>query len=282
MVGPVALTVSERQLIRSALVELARACSTVVLYSLENPSAASAVASWISSPTNFESNFGPKLFKSACNSIALSTAAASDNLNTFVFSLRNERSAVSMAALTRATLEAYGRAYFLLQSQSAEGFFHRYVSLTHDELKYPVRHSGFTTAEGAVIDGAAYRAELTEFAKKLNSSKLLDVSLAELVATLLAQAADGETDPAIYSQLSGAAHAAASAVGMFVQRSMAGWGLTLPSDIAFEYAGYIYAAATVVGDRAVELFDPPVAVADRWRGARDRATLKMLELRSAL
>jgi len=277
--GP--LTPRDRELVRASLSELARVSQTSILAALGAPSESSVAALCINSSSNLESKYGPRLFKSACDSIALSVTAAADNIDSFVSSLKVERATVSMAALTRAAVEAYGRAYFLLRAQTDLEFFHRYLSLTHEELKFPEKHSGLTDAEGVEIDGPAYRAELVELATKLGIEKLLNIGLGSLVSDVLDQMVEGPVDLAIYSQLSGVAHGTTSAVGMFIETSPTGWKLIFPRDIALEYTGYLYVSAVTVTDRAIEMFEPPALIRDRWQAARDRSSVALSELRNS-
>lgn len=277
--GP--LTPRDRELVRASLGELARVSQTSILAALGAPSESSVAALCINNSSNLESKYGPRLFKSACNSIALSVTAAVDNIDSFVSSLKVERATVSMAALARAAVEAYGRAYFRLRAQVDLEFFHRYLSLTHEELKFPEKHSGLADAEGVEIDGPAYRAELVELATKLGIEKLLNVGLGSLVSDVLDQMVEGPVDPAIYSQLSGVAHGTTSAVGMFIETSPTGWKLIFPRHIALEYTGYLYASAVIVTDRAIEMFEPPASVRDRWQAARDRSSVALSELRDS-
>jgi hypothetical protein len=282
MSAPAPLTARDRQFVRASLLELSRACSRVVLSAMASPTAASVGSRWSESESNLPSRFGVGLYKSACNSIALSVTAAADHVDTFVISLSNENSAVAKAALTRAAIEAYGRAYFLLDSKSDTEFYYRYLSLTYEELKFPVRHSGFATGDGVEIDGVAYRAEIAESARKVGLDKFLDVGLAGLVSKVLQRLVEGEVDPAIYSQLSGVSHGTASAVGMFVQRPSSGVKLIFPRDIALEYTGYIYAATANVADLAIEVFDPAAGIVDRWIAARDRASVALSDLQETI
>jgi hypothetical protein len=280
--APVALTTRDRELIRASLLELSRGSRALVLAALGSPSSTSTANGWLRSTSNLESDFGGTLFNSACNSIALSVTAAADSAEAFVLALKSERSTVAMAALSRAATEAYARAYFLLNSQSETDFYHRYLSLTYEELRFPVRHSGFTTGDGMEIDGSAYRQEVADFAATLGLGTFLDVGLAGLVERVLDRIVEGRVDPAIYSQLSGVAHGTASAVGMFVGRSSSGWKLIFPRDIALEYAGYIYSAAVNVADLTVKVFAPTADLVDRWTGVRNRASIALSELRTSI
>lgn len=187
----------DRELIRVSLRELARASLVLVLGALAAPSLTSLARTCANSPLNLQSKFGPKLFKSACNSVALSVTAAADNVDLFVSSLRTERATVSMAALTRAAAEAYGRAFFLLKAPNDADFFHRYVSLTHEELKYPEKHSGLVDSNRFEIDGVAYRTELAAMGPVLGFEKLRDVGLGRLVSEVLDPMVDGAVDLAI-------------------------------------------------------------------------------------
>jgi hypothetical protein len=211
--------------------------------------------------------------------MAFSSMAASDNVDSFIACLKAQRATVSLATLTRGAVEAFGRAYFLLKAKSDIDFFVRYLSLTHEELKYPERHSGMTDANGNEIDGRAYRGEMVELSTKLGASKLMRVDLSSLVAEVLEPMVDGPLDLAIYSQLSGVAHGTSSAIGMFLAPGATRTELIFPRDIALEYTGYLYAAAVTVTERVIEIFQPDEAVQDRWTAARNRSSIALAELR---
>ena len=277
--SPEPVTPRDRELIRAALVELSRAVNILILTGMGMPSADSAAAFWAKSTFNLPSKFGSTLFESAGNAIALAGVAAADNVGAFVTLVKSGRGPTAASPVTRAALEAYARVFFLLNAESAEVFYHRYLSLTHEELKYPVRYSKFANASGEEIDGLAYRRELGEINKRLGFNDFLDVGLANLVGSLLANSLEEpDVDPAIYSQLSGVAHAASSAIGMFLKTTSTGWQLILPRDVALEYCGYLYSAAVNVAERIVVAFRPTGGAVDRWNAARARAEVALAEL----
>ena len=273
------LTPHDRELVRASLVELSRALSVLLLTGMGAPSSDSTAAFWPESSFNSPSKFGPPLFKSACNTLGLAVVAGANNVEAFVMLVESGRGATAAASVTRAALEAYARVFFLLEAASDAVFYHRYLSLTHDELKYPVRHSKFTNASGEEIDGLAYRQELGAIIKHLHFNNFLDVGLANLVGSLLAKSLDEpDVDPAIYSQLSGVAHAASSAIGMFVETTLTGWQLMLPRDVALEYCGYLFAAVVKVAELALVVFGLTGGAIDRWNAAKERAEIALAEL----
>jgi hypothetical protein len=77
-----------------------------------------------------------------------------------------------------------------------------------------------------------------------------------------------QADPAIYSQLSGVAHAATSALGMFVEPATG--SLALPRVVAAEYVAYVFACVVTVADDTATAFGFEGAIAERWQAARRR------------
>lgn len=273
------LTSRDKELVRDSLVELSRALRVLLLTGMGAPSSDSTAAFWQKSKFNSSSEFGPPLFISAGNTMALAVVAGASNVEAFVMLVEKGRGGTAAAPVTRAALEAYARAFFLLEADSDAVFYHRYLSLTHDELKYPVRHSKFINASGEEIDGLAYRQELGAIIKQLHFNNFLDVGLANLVGSLLAKSLEEpDIEPAIYSQLSGVAHAASSALAMFLETTSTGWQLKLPRDVALEYCGYLFAAIVKVAELAVVVFGPTGGVIDRWNAAKERAKIALAEL----
>lgn len=102
--------------------------------------------------------------------------------------------------------------------------------------------------------------------------------MTEWVRLLLASALDSDYEVElilvnIYSQLSGTAHAGASALGMYLDVERQPMGFIYPRQIAFEHVGYMFAAVTRLGELTIEHFAISGVRAERWEDARARAVV---------
>ncbi len=276
------LSPEERGLIRSSVREIAqlaeRLTRTAVQGSLHEDSRAAA---HFRSPLNVPSFDGRPIVQETNASILLATAAGSDHVRAFTGALDHRQATVAMGTLVRGAIEAFAKSYYLLSADSTEDFIARHIALTADELKYPLRYSRFREWNGKVTDGSGYPAAHRRIAVELGLPKIALPTEQEKVRVLLSAATTGlEVGGDVYSQLSGAAHAVTSALGMYlVQDGSARF--EYPRQIAFEQVGYLFAGVTIVAEHVLLVFGLEEADRERWWSARIRAETALLKIRDA-
>jgi len=274
-----ALSEHERALARQATLELAHQTSALVLATLRQPPQDGSLSQRFAvDPRNLPISDSATVSAGAANTILLTAMAAEDHVDAFIASVKRGKQSVSNATVVRGVLEAYAKTYFLASAITFEQLLQRYCSLVWDELQYPVRHSSFADTTGALIDGAAYREAFRLLLESHGMGKPLAVPMTALVASLLEDAIDGAADPAIYSQLSGVAHAGTSSVGMFFE-NVADLEMVMPAQIGHEYTGYVFAAIRTAALAFIDAYAPPTAAHDRWLAALGRAESAIAQMR---
>ncbi len=209
-------------------------------------------------------------------SARIAADAAIEGATDFVDSIQRGRRSVSLAPTVRAVLEAASKAHYLLSANDERDLLVRHQMLAIEELQYPVKHSQFQMVDGREIDGEEHRAELERALDQLRGKTAVQFpKMTERVSNLLGVLSDAQ--PVIYSQLSGTAHAATSALGMFLDVSTLSF--VLPRVIATEYAAYVFAAIVVAADDHVGAFGVDGVEYERWESSRRRGYVAMKTFR---
>lgn len=277
------LSSDERGLIRSSVREIAQLADRLTRTAVQGPPRPGSLASaHIQSELNLPSFGGGPIVQEANFSIMLATSAGVDHVRAYTSALSHEQGTVAMGTLVRGAVAALAKSYYLLSADSTAELIARHVAVTTDELKYPLRYSRFQERDGRVTDGSEYPGVHTRILAELGLTRISVPGEQEKVRSLLSAATtDLAVGGEVYSQLSGAAHAVTSALGMYLLRDNTA-RLEYPRQIAFEQVGYLFAGITIVAERVLTVFDLGEADHERWRTARGRAEAALLPIRDAV
>jgi hypothetical protein len=115
------------------------------------PEEGSAAVQFLEDTVNRSTPGGSSHVRHAHLSIGLHTLAALDHMRAFVPLLKAKRHIMPLANLTRESVEAFGKANYLLGAASAGDLIRRHVSLATLELGNSVKHSEFAYHDGTQV-----------------------------------------------------------------------------------------------------------------------------------
>ncbi|WP_217496239.1 hypothetical protein [Arthrobacter sp. 24S4-2] len=186
-----------------------------------------------------------------------------------------------LATLTRGSVEAFGKANYLLSANSAADLIWRHASLATIELRNSVRHSEFALYDGTHVDGKSHVEALESLLVQLGR-KADNISVTAMASDLLSESSPGAPGRAFYSQLSGVAHGEAAAVSMFIAADL-GEGLRFVHrrDVLLPYAGMLFTTCRLVVDKVIDHFGVEEERCNGWRGTTERAEPWIMELRES-
>lgn len=256
--------------------ELARLAPQLVANS-STPPAGSWIDRRLRSELNLSSDGGFPVVREALVAAMYATLSGVDHVNAWAGLIRGETASVALATMTRGALEGFAKAYTLLSAPDTRELITRHLAITAADLKYPLRYSRFQDYAGQVLDNERLRDAHQEIALKLNLGKLEAPSTQQMVQALLRPGThdvSGVT-PEIYSQLSGPAHAAMSALGMYIPPE--GGRFILSTQIAEEQTAYLFAGVCVVADTWMSDFGASQSTRSDWTAARRAAEAKLIQ-----
>jgi hypothetical protein len=231
------------------------------------------------SPHNVRGFTGTPLTKEINLSTMLSTIAGVDHVMSYLDLVASPKRSVSMATLTRGALEGFARAFHVLSADTSHEFLARHINSTLDDLQFPSKLSRFQKFSGEEIDSSAYPEALEEIRLSLGVLRSR-VSISHQVRSLLSFGAPSvplQDLAQIYSQLSGAAHGATSAVGMYLAPSNAAQ-FEYPPVISHEHVGYMHSAICTVAERYLAVFGLELPIRKEWEDSQERAQAAMLKI----
>jgi hypothetical protein len=274
------LSDEEKRLIRSSVQEIALALDRLARTGVNYPAReGSAARSHSESALNLPSFDGIQgIVEEANFSMLLASSAGVDHVKTFTSALNAGQGTVALGTLVRGAVEAFAKAHYLLGAETTAEFIGRHIALTADELKFPLRYSQFQQWDGTITDGKNYPEVHQGILRQLQLEPLRVPSVQTRVSALLSAGSLGPpVGGDVYSGLSGAAHAATSALGMYLLRDDSAQ-YEYPRETAFEQVGYLFASIAVVAEGIIDLFGLEQADRDRWNSARRRAELAIIPI----
>lgn len=237
----------------------------------------SAAAALLSSSFNVPSHGGFPIVREAFVSAMLATYSGVDHALVWADLVARPRAAVAYATVARGALEGFAKAHHLLSAEGPEQFVLRHLSVTKADMTFPARYSQFRDFSGKILDGRELGSVHATIAEDLGL-KLETFSMQDAVRSLLTVGVKPEYTVGgdIYSQLSGVAHAAASALGMYYESDDA--KLVMRPEMLTEQAGYLFVASTVVAENWLDVFEADGRERERWRTSRGEAERSLRRL----
>ena len=171
---------------------------------------------------------------------------------------------VPLATVTRATIEAHSRVFWLLTAEAPEECIRRIASLEYKALSYSMRLGAklrrlpFET--GATKPVPEYRTTLASWAKHYGL-KLEGGEPTKLATEFLETLYPGH-GAYTYFGLSGVAHANEWATANFYDFKSG--RLRRDDKMVMEYCMYVIEAVRSISELLIERFEPALAVSERW------------------
>ena len=226
---------------------------------------------------NVPSYGGHPIVREALMSAMLATLSGVDHALAWTRLLDDGSSAIAPSTVARGAIEGFASAFYLLRAEDPEQFVSRHLAVTRAGMRFPQRHSRFQDFTGAILDNSELPVVHETIAQELGL-KLERPLIQDMVQTMLSAGLEPGTDasPEIYSQLSGAAHAVTSALGMYFDRAAV--RLAPQAEILTEQAGYLFVATSVTTESWIEVFDADDEMRRTWRAARAAAERQLSKL----
>lgn len=241
-----------------------------------------AAVQFLEDTVNHSTPRGSTHVRNAHLAIGLHTFAALDHMRAFVPLLKAKRHIMPLATLTRGSVEALGKANYLLDAESAGDLIRRHVSLATLELGNSVKHSEFAYQDGTLLDGRTHLDGIKDLVVQLGLRKPDQISITALASDLLNESSPGSPGRAFYSQLSAVAHGETAAVSMFVATDLnEGLRFVHSRDVLLPYAGMLFATCRLVLDKLIDHFGIEQEHCDGWHGVTERAEQWIKELRDS-
>lgn len=247
-----------------------------LLANSSSPPAGSWLDQQLRSDLNLPSDGGFPIVREALVAAMCATLSGVDHVNAWCGLIRGETATISLATTTRGALEGFAKASALLRASDTRTLISRHIAITEADLRFPLRYSQFEDYTGRVLDNARLRDAHIDIVTKLGLGRPNAPSAQTIVQDLLRAATHDESGvtPEIYSQLSGPAHGAMSALGMYI--APAGGGYVLPEQIAEEQTAYLFAGTCVVADAWLNKFGAAKITRKYWRNVRQEAEVALI------
>ena len=181
---------------------------------------------------------------------------------------------VATATTTRGAVEAFSRTHWMLDAGTTPELVRRQLSIAIGDLEFYLKHTPdepLRTVTGREINAPELRETLLGFLAHHGLSQL-STKPTILAREFLDAALGGGALK--YSRLSSVAHGESYSVHSFVDLDHLDEnlvGLKLPRNIAIEYAGYLVVGGALIGNRLIDVFEPPLDERERWHAAKQRA-----------
>lgn len=246
------------------------------------PGERSAAIQFLEDTVNRSTPGGSSHVRHAHLASSLHTLAALDHMRAFVPLLKIKRHVMPLATLTRGSVEAFGKANYLLGAESAGDLIRRHVSLVILELGNSVKHSEFAYYDGKQVDGKTHLEGVKDLVVQLGLGKPDQISVTALASDLLSESSPGAPGRAFYSQLSAVAHGEAAAVSMFIEADLdEGLRFVHRRDVLLPYTGMLFATCRLVLGKMIDHFGLGQEYRSGWRGVTERAEPWIEELRGS-
>jgi hypothetical protein len=279
------LSNEDRKLIRESVRELASMAERIVR-SVTTQEVASGSPAHLQALAVAELLGDTTLFTQTHNSVHLTILAATGHLKTFVAVIGRESTTTPTATLTRGSVEALAKSYYLLTAPDAAALLRRHVGLQEYEFD-AMKSNEFQDTDGNLVDLGervrAMRAVLIEHGITPLKPKS-DVHLSGMVRDLLESSAelDAGLSRKLYAHLSSIAHANTSSIAMHLVDDGSGPRLRLPRDVVLEQAGMNVGTLIEVIDRYLAFNQPAGSVKVQWEQALGRAAGSVRTLQETL
>lgn len=229
---------------------------------------------------------GPYPGRNALETVLFATLAGIDHARLFARSIVQEDAAFALATLTRGSVEAYARAWWIIESEDDVELVTRWLSGLADELAsferlrpdrvlHEVRGRNSTAAEE--LEGV-----LDDIEQLTGARKPRAVSFTKMASSLADQwKANGRI---VYSDLSGVAHGESLGIHSFVEADddASVYRTTLNERSGIAYSGWVLAASGFVGREVLTLIGQNVTLGQACAAAQERAVRTMSRLRERI
>lgn len=187
-----------------------------------------------------------------------------------------------LATLTRGSVEAFGKANYLLSAASASDLIRRHVGLATHELGNSVKHSRIASYGGTEVDGKEHLDKIRGLVAHLGLEKPDNVGVTALPSDVLSESSPGAPGRAFYSQLSGVAHGETAGVSMFIESGVSErMEFVHRREVLIPSAGMLFATCRLVQDKMIDHFGIDPDFGSSWRGVTERAEPWIQELRDS-
>lgn len=202
-----------------------------------------------------------------------------DNVRALVALIRTKPPrSTSLAAVTRAALEAFSRTWLLLSASGPEELIHRHLSLLYSDLRHPaLNNTPMASLDGDPFDPVERRFFYAAELERLGLPAPLKIELSRLTADLLdAEFEDGK-GARRYSDLSAIAHGQRLGTNTFVIRDDTGGigGLVAPREVVEIFATESLASISAATEAFIRVFGNQVRHMELFSAASDRAAVAM-------
>jgi hypothetical protein len=291
------ISAHDRREIAGALYDLGNGAHRVSQLSHDRPATGSPLAKLLKDSVPSEGWGQPGATEeSVRKGVMKPIIAGFDHYDAYASGLRSDRGLVmSLATVTRGALEAWGRAWWLLESRDATELQCRRHALTLAELKYQIQGDpggrfSYPNDDGVQewISGDEYQDKLRASLSHLDSDFSIKAPSYTALATEFLKSFDETNARWLYSQLSSAAHGETMSTTSFSREvehdpddsvsyhpDMYRARFGLPHELGIGYAMALAAAITVVTDRTIEWWGMTAEESERWAEHRWRAGLRL-------
>jgi len=290
----------DRREVAGALFDLGNGAYRVSQLSHSRPALGSPLANLLENSVPSESWGQPGATEeSVRKGVMKPMIAGFDHFDAYATGLRSDRDLMmSLATVTRGALEAWGRAWWLLESQDAKELQCRRHALTLAELKYqvqvdPAARFSYPNDDGkqVAISGVEYQDKLRALLSQLDPDFPIKAPSYTTLATDFLKSFDEANARWMYSQLSSAAHGETIGTTTFtreVEHDLGGsieyhpdmymTRFGLPRELGIGYAKALAAAIAVITERTLNWWGMTAEESDRWEQHRWRAGQRLDDL----
>lgn len=260
------LSTDEIGLIRELISVIVPSAETITHLALGRPvGKGSRAEAFMEDNANSPTLTGGSYVASAHLALGVCVFSALDHLRSFAAVL-GEGQAMSLATLTRGTVEALGKAHYLLMAATAREMVGRHLSLGLAELEVSVKKLGedFRDLRGEPLDIRAHMAALKDKLAALGFDRE-NVGVTTLASTVVSECVLGLDGRAFYSQLSSVAHGETAGVSAFLGRNIeAGVGFVQPSALVLPFMGAMTKTSCTVVSGVAAHFGLEQSHQDAW------------------
>jgi hypothetical protein len=283
-----ALTDVERKQMSGALLGLAKAAQDLIQILNADPTTSGSQADvWLTDSLKWGAGWGAgNPVGVSLLSMWLQAGSGIDHINAFASTLRSSRRPnVSLGTIARGSVEAFSRAYWVLDSTDTGEFLQRAIGAEIADLKHLIAldpSSKVYRGNGKEIAAVKYRDALSAYSSKLPGTIIALPGATKRASDLIAAAssADGRRS---YSRLSGAAHGEAFTLGNFTHPLPASFAngregiyLQITLALAVEYARYMATTAETLCKLLISTYEPKPDVLERWEQASGIAFQRLM------
>lgn len=248
------------------------------LVDIPSPAADSPIGVHLSSALNVPSYAEFPIVREALVAAMFATLSGVDHATAWCDLVWGRTATVSLATVARGAIEGLAKAHYVMGDTDTKDLVARYLAVTAADMVHPLRHSQFRDYTGKLLENETLPEVHQRIAAELELDPLAKPSVQRMVQGLLtAGTIEGhQAGPEIYSQLSGPAHAAMSALGMYVVPGQSEFAL--PDEVVTEQAGFLFAGLCVTAEMWLGLFGVGPRGRAPWKRARSQAEFELTRL----